>query len=45
MVYIPLFPDWFYSYFVIPNLEIIREELKKLINEPNKQIYATNASY
>lgn len=45
MVYTPLFPDWFYSYFVIPDLEIIRKELKKLINEPDKQIYATNASY
>jgi translation initiation factor 2 beta subunit (eIF-2beta)/eIF-5 len=45
MVYKPLYPDWFYSDIDIPNIELIREEIKNLIKNFSNVAYATNASY
>lgn len=45
MEYTPLWPNWFYSYIDIPNLEPLREELRAFVNNPDKKSFATNSSY
>ena len=42
MEYTPLWPNWFYSYIDIPNLEPLREELRAFVNNPDKKSFATN---
>lgn len=42
--YKPLYPDWFFSYLDIPNLENIKKEIIDFINRPNDK-YEVNLIY
>ena len=44
MKYTPLYPNWFFSYLNIPNLDIIKKEIIQLITTPNEK-YEINLIY